>query len=142
MVNPEQSSDIVESIANSLTPGCPDVARQLFNSAGARAPEVIWSPEMAELRSPLLREFAAICQGYQTPDGTIPTTAVRLEDFGGLTEWLMMIDPVEDGQDFRYTFYGSAISDHYGHDMTGRLTSDIGGHVATFIAGLYKAVHT
>ncbi|MEK6215894.1 MAG: PAS domain-containing protein, partial [Boseongicola sp.] len=111
------------------------------NAAGARAPEVIWSPAEAELRSPLLRQFADICRRYTTPDGVIPATAVRLEDFGGLTEWLMMIDPIDDGKDFRYTFYGPAISEHYGKDMTGQLTSNFGGHIGNFFAGIYKAAH-
>jgi PAS domain-containing protein len=136
----DDTGEIVDLIADSLTPGHPDAVRDLFNSAGARAPEVIWSPDDAELRSPLLRQFASICQRYKTADGRIPTTAVRLEDFGGLTERLMIIDLVDDGKDFRYTFYGAGICDYYGHDMVGRLTSDIGGHIATFFSGLYKAV--
>ncbi len=141
MASPDNSGDIIDVIADSLTPRQTDVVRHLFNAAGARAPEVIWSPDEAELRSPLLRQYAGICRRYMTPDGKVPTTAIRLEDFGGLTEWMMMIDLVDDGQDFRYTFYGAAISEHYGQDMTGRLTSDFSGHIGTFFAGLYKAVH-
>ena len=124
IASPDDSSNITELIADSLTPGHPDVVRHLLNAAGARAPEVDCSPDEAEPRNPLLRQFAEICRRYMTPDGKFQTTAIRLEDIGGLTEWLMMIDPVDDGQ-----------------DMTGRLTSDIGGHVGTFFAGIYMAVH-
>ena len=141
MAGPDDTGNVIDLIADSLTPGRPDLVRQLFNAAGARTPEVIRSPNEAELRSPPLRQFADICRHYTTPDGKIPTTAVRLEDFGGLTEWLMMVDPVDDGRDFRYTFYGAAISEHYVQDMTGRLTSAFDGHIGTYFAGLYKAAH-
>ena len=61
MAGPDDTGDVIDLIADSLTPGRPDLVRQLFNAAGARTPEVIWSPNEAELRSQLLRQFADIC---------------------------------------------------------------------------------
>ena len=132
-------NDVIADIAQSLLPGRPDVIRQMFNAEGARAPEVIWAPTDADLRNPLLRRFAEIVRGYRTADGHVPARALRLEDFGGLTEWLMLVDAIDGGKDFQYTFYGPSIADHYGRDMTGRRTSEFAGHIASFFAGLYSA---
>ena len=139
MTDSNQTGDSVDLVADSLAPDGPDTLRQLFNAAGARAPEVIWSPKEAELRSSLLRSFARICDRYRDSRGAIRSNAIRLEDFGGLTEWLMLIDVDKDGADFVYTFYGSSIAEQYGRDMTGKRTSEFTGHIGTFFAGLYKA---
>lgn len=130
---------IADLVADAFVPEQPDTIRQLFNEVGARAPEVIWSPSHAELRNPLLRTFNDICQGYAV-DGRVPQSAVRLEDFGGLTEWLMLLEPVNGGEDFKYLSYGASIAESFGTDMTGRQTSDFGGHISTFFLGLYRAI--
>ncbi len=134
------ADDVIDLIAASLVPGRPDVTRHLFNAVGARAPDVVWSPNDAELRNPLLRQFAEICSKYHDENGNISANAIRLEDFGGLTDWIMLIDVLDQGQDFRYTFYGPEIADYYGQDMTGQRTSEFGGHISTFFGGLYKAI--
>ena len=132
-------SDIADLVAKSVAPDGHDAVRQIFNDAGARAPEVIWRPGAADVRNPLLRQFQAICKGYKV-DGRVPAKALRLEDFGGLTEWLMLLKPVDGGTDFEYLAYGSSIADSFGSDMTGRRTSEFGGYISTFFLGLYRAV--
>src|SRR6056297_3786446 len=132
-------NEIAELVAETFIPDRPDTVRKLFNDAGARAPEVIWSPNRNELRNPLLRTFEEICQGYAV-DGRVPQSAVRLEDFGGLTEWLMLLKPIDGGADFEYLAYGSSVAESFGRDMTGHRTSQFGGHISTFFLGLYRAV--
>ncbi|MXQ06563.1 PAS domain-containing protein [Alphaproteobacteria bacterium GH1-50] len=139
MTDTLKDSDIADLVAKSVAPTGHDAVRQLFNDAGARAPEVIWSPGTADVRNPLLRQFQAIVKGYKV-DGRVPAKSLRLEDFGGLTEWLMLLQPVEDGADFEYLAYGSSITDSFGMDMTGHRTSEFGGYISTFFLGLYRAV--
>lgn len=137
--NAEDPNELVDLIAASLAPGQPDIVRKLFNSAGARAPEIIWAPSDKELHNPLLENFATICRGYANEDGTVPAESIRLEDFGGLTEWLLLLDVIDSGRDFRYTFYGQSVAEHFGTDMTGRLSSEFSGYIGTFFTGLYRA---
>ena len=139
MTSLQNASDIVELVAESFSPDSPDAVRRLFNEAGARAPEVIWTPSSIEVRNPLLKQFQDICKGYKV-DGRVPASAVRLEDFGGLTEWLMLLEPVDGGSDFKYLAYGSSVAESFGSDMTGHRASEFGGHISSFFIGLYCAV--
>ncbi len=136
----KSNPDIVDQIAESFAPAPTNLVRQMFNSAGMRAPEVIWSPSDIELRSHLLRQFAATCRVLARDDGTLSDAPINLDHFGDLKDWIMMIEPVQDAKDFRYTYYGKGIAQNYGRDMTGRRASEFGGHVATFFAGLYSAM--
>lgn len=130
---------VTDLIAESLLPGQEDRIRELFNAQNLRAPEIIWSPGDSELRSPLHRRFAAICQS-RAVDGQIPASGVSVEDFGTLSGWLIVIDVLDDGEDFLYEHYGHEIAEYSGLDMTGKRVSDFGGYLATFYTGLYKAV--
>lgn len=73
-------------------------------------------------------------------DGTLPDGDVNLAHFGGLNEWIMMIEPVEGVNNYLYTYYSAGIAQNYGRDMTGHLTSEVAGHVGTFFTGLYSAM--
>jgi PAS domain-containing protein len=140
MAERNSKSEVIDLIAGSFAPATPNLVRQMFNAAGARAPEVIWSPSDIEIRNPLLREFAATCRVLAHEDGSLPDGEMNLDHFGDLKEWIMMIEPVEGETDFLYTYYGSGIAQHYGRDMTGQRSSQFGGHIGTFITGLYSAM--
>lgn len=140
MAERNSKTEVVNLIAGSFAPAAPNLVRQMFNAAGARAPEVIWSPSDVEIRNPLLREFAATCRVLAREDGTLPDGEVNLDHFGDLKEWIMMIEPVEGENDFVYTYYGAGIAQNYGRDMTGHRSSEIMGHVGTFFTGLYSAI--
>lgn len=140
MAEQNSKSEVVDLIAGSFAPAASTLVRQMFNAAGARAPEVIWSPTEVELRNPLLREFAATCRRLARDDGTLPDGDINLDYFGDLKEWIMMIEPVEGKNDFIYTYYGESIAQNYGRDMTGHCSSEFTGHVGTFFTGLYSAM--
>jgi PAS domain-containing protein len=140
MAQRDSKHDVIDLIADSFAPAAPNLVRQMFNAAGARAPDVIWSPTDVEIRNPLLREFAAICRVLARDDGTLPDGDINLDVYGDLKEWIMMIEPVEGENNFLYTYYGAGIAQNYGRDLTGHLTSEIAGHVGTFFTGLYSAM--
>ena len=140
MAEPKSKDEVIDLIAESFSPAPKTIVRQMFNAVGARAPEVIWSPSEAELRNPLLRQFSVTCGLLSDDEGRLQSDKVDLDHFGELKDWIMMIEPVKGENDFRYTYYGEAIAQHYGKDMTGCLTSEIEGHVGTFFMGLYRAM--
>lgn len=140
IVQEEPKQSAIDLIAASFAPAAPNFVRQMFNAAGARAPDIIWSPTDVEIRNPLLREFAAICRALAREDGTLPDGDIDLDHFGELKEWIMLIEPVAGENDFIYTYYGEGISQNYGRDMTGHRSSEFAGHVGTFFSGLYSAM--
>ncbi len=140
MAETNSEHDVVDLIAESFSPAPSNLVRQMFNAAGARAPDVIWSPKAVEIRNPLLRQFAAICRVLAREDGTLSDGPIDLDHFGELKEWIMMIEPVNGAVDFRYTYYGTGIAQNYGRDMTGHRSSEFTGHVGTFFTGLYAAM--
>jgi hypothetical protein len=110
MAQRDSKHDVIDLIADSFAPAAPNLVRQMFNAAGARAPDVIWSPTDVEIRNPLLREFAAICRVLARDDGTLPDGDINLDVYGDLKEWIMMIEPVEGENNFLYTYYGAGIA--------------------------------
>ncbi|MBT8458253.1 MAG: PAS domain-containing protein [Boseongicola sp.] len=140
MAERNSKNEVVDLIAGSFAPAAPNLGRQMINPAGARAPEIIWSPTDVEIRNPLLREFAAICRVLARDDETLPDGDIDLGTFGDLKEWIMIIERVEGENDFIYSYYGEGIAQHYGRDMTGHRSSEFTGHVGTFFTGLYGAM--
>lgn len=64
-----------------------------------------------------------------------------LADAFSLKPWLgslMILEPLEDGADFRYRLYGSAIVEVAGFDMTGRKVSDFGSRTGAFFMSIYR----
>jgi hypothetical protein len=55
--------------------------------------------------------------------------------------YVMLVDVVENGQDFRYRLFGSAVAAVSGFDMTGKLLSEhaASGYILEFSLALYRA---
>ncbi|MDU8944819.1 PAS domain-containing protein [Ovoidimarina sediminis] len=134
-----RETNTADLVAESLMPGRPDAVRRLFNAQGAPAPTILWSPELSELPSPQMRRFAALLDTWRDADGRVPRDDFDLEAFEGLKDWIMLVEP--EGESFRYSYYGKGIQNHYGRDLTGLLTREIGGHIAQFFEGVYRAAH-
>ncbi len=132
-----EHEDLVDMIAESLIPGRKDTLRQLFNSQGARAPMVIWSPGFQEMHSPLLRRFATVCETMMDDVGHVPKHGFDLAAFEeGMRRWIMVVAP--DGDNYRYEYYGKGIARHYGRDMTGQTTTGFTNHIGQFFNALYQ----
>jgi PAS domain-containing protein len=127
--------DLIEGRTRSL--------REMFAAQGASAPILIWDPTDPDLRHPVVRAFAARLRGLCDGAGRLTLKAFEDADLTGYEDWMMLLDPVTDASgaavDFRYAHYGSDVAANYGRDMTGRLTSDIGGYISVFFMALYRA---
>jgi hypothetical protein len=69
----------------------------------------------------------------------IPDSSLNISKLSQFSDWLMLIDVIDGGADYKYTYYGSGIAEHYGADMGGRLTSEFTGFISTFFVSLYRA---
>jgi len=94
-----------------------------FRAAGLRPPSIQWNPELSEdfcepLRA-VLAYWKGLCVGAASPlQRQIDPTSIR-QALG----FVMLLDPVDEGRDFRYRLFGSSIARVSGFDMTGKMVS-------------------
>ncbi|MEM9061148.1 MAG: hypothetical protein AAGD13_11875 [Pseudomonadota bacterium] len=110
-----------------------------FSLAGARPPEVIWSPTVRQLMNPLIKRFFEICRSKLRPAGCLHWNDVSVADFGGLADWIMHLRRGPGPAEYTYLHYGRGIAGHYARDMTGKTTANFGGHISQFFTSVYDA---
>jgi PAS domain-containing protein len=126
------------ALAQALAQGRSLDIDRMFRRAGLAPPLVVWRPERGELGHPTLRDFHARCLAVSAADGALRLEEFEALDLGGLADWLMVLEPLED-DDFRYLRYGPGIAAEYGRDMTGTCASAFDGHISVFFRALYAA---
>jgi diguanylate cyclase (GGDEF)-like protein/PAS domain S-box-containing protein len=124
---------------------------RLFLAAKARPPLVVWRPDAAMLRSPVLTRLLERWEAARpAPDHPPPPASAELLLRGTTADWAMHLGPpldtpLADGAPmpldrFVYRHYGAGIARHYGRDMTGETLTAFPGHIGTFFAAVYEAV--
>lgn len=97
----------------------------VFVSNGSAAPILTWSPAADQLRSEptrhLLAHWSSLADGSRLPS----FRQIDPLDLRPALGYVMLLDVVADGNDFRYRLYGSTISSVSGFDMTGKLVSEL-----------------
>lgn len=114
-----------------------------FTSDGTEPPVVIWSPAPTAFRSQQIRFVLDHWNGLRGAAkaplaATLDPVALR-----PALGYVMLVDPVDDGADFRYRLYGSLISSVSGTDLTGKLVSQhhASPYVVDFSFAGYLAVY-
>jgi hypothetical protein len=113
----------------------------VFQRHGAGTPELVYTPESEQVPLGPLRFLATHWHGV-AGDGALPhireIDPFKLRPALG---YLMVLDPLDGGRDFRYRLYGSAIARISGLDMTGRKTSEhpASSYVAEFNIAINRA---
>src|SRR5437764_3091385 len=92
----------------------------IFAGHGAAAPGLVWNPPPEQFDAAALRFLTTYWRGLARP-GTLP----HLKQIDPLAlrpalGYVMLLDLVENGQDFRYRLYGSLLASISGFDMTGK----------------------
>lgn len=130
----------LELMLGCLSPSQFEDACLAFSKAGASTPIVIWSPDRIQLMHPLIERFWNLCRERLRVDGQLYAEDLNLADFDTLVDWLMVlrVDPANDS--FVYAHYGKGIAEHFGRDMSGRSTTDFGGHISEFFTAAYREV--
>lgn len=112
-----------------------------FVAHGVGAPKIAWRPLASDLSAaPLI--FLAAHWADLCSDGSLPhirqIDPFRLRPALG---YVMLVDTVDGGRDFRYRLYGSIVAQISGFDMTGKLLSEIraSDYVAEFGIAVNRA---
>jgi hypothetical protein len=95
----------------------------VFYAHTRQRPTVLWAPSTEQINTPQLR-FLRDYWSALAADGTLPNRK-QIDPFAmrPALGYVMLIDVVEGGLDFRYRLYGSIIARVSQLDMTGRLMS-------------------
>jgi hypothetical protein len=115
--------------------------RDAFRKNGAQGPEVTWSPALSVMRA---QPLAALLEYWSSlRDGDALPRADRIDPLRmrRALGYVLLIDAVDDGRDFRYRLFGSAVAAVSGFDMTGRLLSQHAAspYLREFSLALYRA---
>jgi hypothetical protein len=106
-------------------------------------PSVKEAPEASDISDPrlvkLLQHWATLTAGLGPSE--LPSIA-RIDplQLGFILGWLMMMDPIDGGRDYRYRLYGSAIAGTTGRDLTGLKVSDSFPAFAEWAIEVYQNV--
>lgn len=113
--------------------------RVALSNPGGSAPTAFTGEDIpVHIREP---RTAALLEFYRwLPAGAGPPQR-SLADAVSLKPWLgnlMILEPIDGGEDFRYRLYGTAIAEVAGFDMTGRRVSDFASRTGAFFMGIYQ----
>lgn len=134
----EPMSATDEFLASSLMLGRMAPVSKLFYDVRMRPPLVVWSPNRVDLPSYVLRDFLDYCESLMVGGGLPRADAFRLRD-APHGDWILLLENIGFGRDFRYLHYGAGIADYYGKSMQDRLVSEFQGHIGRFFLALYRA---
>ena len=103
---------------------------------------VAWSPEAGTVGEPELQFLLQFWHAQRHEVGLLPRSAIDPLRLRPALGFIMLLDVIDGGADFRYSLYGSLIAERTGFDWTGRRLSDMIARSFTgiFYAAVYRAV--
>src|SRR5581483_12115713 len=115
--------------------------QRVFTGSGTRPPKVIWNPAADDLPAAQLQFLVRYWAGL----GRVEIPNLRQVDALGLKPalgYVMLLDVIDDGQDFFYRVYGSVIAGISGFDMTGHRLSlhHTSPYVTEFALAAYRGL--
>jgi len=117
--------------------------RAVFASHNAYGPDILWSPALEDLRVPQL----AFLQDYWTEhrgDRRAPEiTDIDPQRLRPALGYIVLLDVLNDGRDFRVRLYGSIVAAVSGFDLTGKLVAEhpASPYLVMFYCALYRAAY-
>ncbi len=112
----------------------------LMQKLGSPKPILTWNPYPENLPGEQLKDFFTWWNKARGKGFAASPDAVDPLELRSILGYLAVLDVIDDGEDFRYRLYGSAIMNEPGKDLTGLLLSDIWTPLRTFFAVTYRAV--
>lgn len=115
--------------------------RDAFRKEGAQGPIIVWNPTASAMAA---RPLAALIEYWTAlrENGGLPL-AERIDplEMRRALGYVMLVDVIENGEDFRYRLFGSAVASVSGFDMTGRRLSEhaASAYLLEFSLALYRA---
>jgi hypothetical protein len=114
---------------------------QAFEAHNVTAPRVQWRPTPEQLTTAPLRFLAEYWEGLRQQERLPHHRQVDALAMRPALGYIMLVDVVDRGRDFRYRLYGSIVARVSGVDLTGHLTSTHHAsiYVTEFALASYRA---
>lgn len=116
--------------------------RSVFRGYGADVTDLTWSPPLSRL-PPILDFLAGYWNALDRHGASGLPHLAQIDPFAmrPALGYVMLLDVVDGGRDFRYRLHGSTLAEISGFDMTGRMLSEFraSGYVAEFAVAADRA---
>ena len=114
----------------------------VFLAKDAHPPKLAWAPELEQVEDERLQQLLAYWQDKRTGGPAAPMREIDPAEMRFILGYLMILEALEDGADFRYRLYGSLIAERFGRDVTGQTirTFGDGEYIVNFFLATYQAV--
>ena len=121
---PPVDETLAAAFAEAMTSGELAGLKPRFEAIDTSVPEVRWSPAADGLEEPVLRTLLAYWQGLPAGPRAPLAAGVNPLEMREALGFVMLMDAVDGGRDWRYRVYGTGIAARSGFDATGRLVTD------------------
>ncbi|WP_162915285.1 PAS domain-containing protein [Desertibaculum subflavum] len=113
-----------ERWTEALVAGGRDEIDAAFRAGGAAAPRFAWNPGADDLEADACRFLLRYWHGLRGDKDVAPAAAIDPAAMRPALGYVLLLDVIEEGADFRYRLYGSLVTSVSSRDMTGRLMSE------------------
>lgn len=138
----EEKDDDLWRLADQLATGDIHCCDNLMRGLRCVRPELVWNPADDSLGDDYLNRVYRWWHKQTTPDGRPPSPKaidpLALKDLLGN---LLVIDVIDNGQDFLVRLYGSKVTEHSRNDTTGQKISEVWTPLRSYFLVNYRAVH-
>ncbi|MDF1748674.1 MAG: PAS domain-containing protein [Alphaproteobacteria bacterium] len=118
--------------------------RSCFNSSDTQIEVLAWSPKIDDLHGNMVRSFFEAWEEMpRRADNAPPNTKdFDVFRFRVAMGFMIYLDVIEGGADFRFRVFGSRVVDSIGFDWTGRLVSEmpLSANCRAYLATSYRAI--
>lgn len=114
----------------------------VFLRNGAYPPDLAWDPQPEQIEDARLQQLGKYWRAKTDGGLSAPVRAIDPAEMRFILGYVMLLDVLDDGADFRYRLYGSLIAERFGRDVTGQTVRDFGDgeYIVNFFLATYQAV--
>ncbi len=116
---------LIDSFTKAVLSGDAGSISDYFAAQDIQPPTFRWNPEAGTLGEAPLEILSRWWLSKRAAGGLPSIDAVDPIELKGALGYLMILDVLEDGWDYRYRLYGTEIARHAKRDYTGQRTSDL-----------------
>lgn len=133
---------VIDAMRDDLLAGGQTKLAAPFTALGLRPPVVRWNPAADDLPTRQLPFLLRHWQALRDHHGSVLPEYIDPFDLRPVLGYILLLDVLDDGADYRYRLYGSEVARIAGFDMTGKRTSEMvtGSLASDFYLAIYRAM--
>ncbi|NER81305.1 MAG: PAS domain-containing protein [Leptolyngbya sp. SIO1D8] len=138
----ERTAALAAALAEELSAGRTELTAKSFHDDDAPPPVILFDPTGEAIAQPVLQQLDAYWRALGGRSGApAPLAAFDPLEVTGCLPYVMMLDVLDGGADYRYRVYGREVSGRFGRDMTGRTLSEmpVKPRIIAFFQAVYRA---